>query len=299
MLLAALLGLLAAVRAWEHGGTGLWRAGAWFGVAFLAKGALALVAAAILPALWLVTPAGSRPRPRALAAAGLAFLVAVLPWHVYELAHWDGAFVRGYLYDVEEKMGAHPPLATYVRVLCITTLPWLPLAAIGGWRAWRAGERGLAVRLLVVWTAAAYGVLLLAGKHSPRYLMLLHPALALWAALAVAPWLGARLAPAIGVLAGLAWLAVLLWPGALPPAGPREGRLAVAPRPRPGAARRAVAAWEVINGDLHDPGATRLQPSEELRRDHRALGLERNATERLAPQQLEGAVHVAHRQAEQ
>src|SRR5207249_3688772 len=50
MLLAALLGLLAAVRAWEHGGTGLWRAGAWFGVAFLAKGALALVAAAILPA---------------------------------------------------------------------------------------------------------------------------------------------------------------------------------------------------------------------------------------------------------
>src|SRR5207244_3862771 len=81
--------------------------------------------------------------------------------------------------------GAHPPLATYVRVLGMTTLPWLPLAAIGGWRTWRAGERGLAVRLLVVWTAVAYGVLLLAGKHSPRYLMLLHPALALWAALAV------------------------------------------------------------------------------------------------------------------
>ena len=111
----------------------------------------------------------------------------------------------------------------------MTTLPWLPLAAVGGWRTWRAGERGLAVRLLVVWTAVAYGVLLLAGKHSPRYLMLLHPALALWAALAVAPWLGARLAPAIGVLAGLAWLAVLVWPGALHPAGTGEAVLALAP----------------------------------------------------------------------
>jgi len=229
MLLAALLGLLAVARAWERGGTGLWWAGAWFGVAFLAKGALALVAAAILPALWLVTPAGSRPRARALAAAGLAFLAVVVPWHVYELWRWDGAFVRGYLYDVKEKMGTHPPLATYVRVLGLTTLPWLPLAVIGGWRTWHAGERGFAVRLLVVWTAVAYGVLLLAGKHSPRYLMLLHPALALWAALAVAPWLGRRLTPAIGFLAGLAWLAVLVWPGSLHPAGTGEAVLTLAP----------------------------------------------------------------------
>src|SRR5213595_1422853 len=39
MLLAALLALLAMARAWERGGRGLWRAGAWLGVAFLAKGA--------------------------------------------------------------------------------------------------------------------------------------------------------------------------------------------------------------------------------------------------------------------
>ena len=229
MLLAALFGLLAVARTWEHGGTGLWRAGAWFGVAFLAKGAQALPAAAILPVLWLVTPAASRPRLRALVAAGVAFLAVVLPWHVYELAHWDGAFVRGYLYDVEEKMGQHPPLATYLRVLGVTTLPWLPLAAIGGWRAWRGGERGFAVRLLVVWTAVAYGTLLIAAKHSPRYLMLLHPAVALWAALAVAPWLGHRIAPAVAVLAGAAWLTVLVWPGSLHPSGTREAVVTLAP----------------------------------------------------------------------
>src|SRR2546426_3604693 len=98
MLLAALLALLAMARAWEGGGTGLWRAGAWLGVAFLAKGALALVAAAILPVLWLVTPAGSRPRLRAPAAPGVAFFVVVLPWHVYQLSQWDGPFVPGYPY---------------------------------------------------------------------------------------------------------------------------------------------------------------------------------------------------------
>src|SRR5213079_3755276 len=110
--------------------------------------------------------------------------------------------------------------------LVVTTLPWLPLAAVGVWRSWRGGERGDGLRLLTVWTLVAYGFLFVAAKHSPRYLMLLHPALALWAALAVAPWLGRRLAPAIGFLAGLAWLAVLVWPGSLHPAGTGEAVLA-------------------------------------------------------------------------
>src|SRR5205807_10192083 len=130
----------------------------------------------------------------------------VTPWPVCVLCHGEGAFLRGAPYDGGENMGGPPPLGTYLRVLGITTLPWLPLAAIGGWRTWRAGEGGLAVRLLTVWTAVGYGALLIAAKHSPRYLMLLHPAVALWAAFALAPWLGGRLVPVIGALAGLAWL---------------------------------------------------------------------------------------------
>ena len=230
MLLAALLALLAMARAWERGGRGLWRAGAWLGVAFLAKGALALIAVPILPVLWVATPAASRPPARALVAAAVAFLAVVLPWHLYELAQWDGAFVRGYLYDVQEKMGGHPPLATYLRALGVTTLPWLPLAALGAWRAWRPGAgRWPALRLLVVWTAVAYGALLLAGKHSPRYLMLLHPAVALWAALAVAPVLGRRVAPAVAMVAALAWLAILVWPHPFHPSGTGAAVVALAP----------------------------------------------------------------------
>src|SRR5439155_210530 len=120
MLLAALLALLAMARAWERGGRGLWRAGAWLGVAFLAKGALALI-------------------------------------------------------------------------------------------------------------AVAYGALLLAGKHSPRYLMLLHPAVALWAALAVAPVLGRRVAPAVAMVAALAWLAILVWPHPFHPSGTGAAVVALAP----------------------------------------------------------------------
>src|SRR5207244_10232837 len=122
-----------------------------------------------------------------------------------------------------------PAPGTDVRVLGIATLPWLPLAAIGGWRTWRAGAGGLAVGLLTVWTAVAYGALLIAAKHSPRYLMLLHPAVALWAAFALAPWLGGRLVPVIGALAGLAWLTVLVWPGSLHPSGTGEAVRALAP----------------------------------------------------------------------
>jgi len=177
--LGALAGLLATARAFARGGNGLWWAGVWFGVAFLGKGALALGAPAVLAAYWLATPGDRRPPLGALVVAGLAFLAVVLPWHVYETWVWGWRFVHGYLADVSEKMGRHPGAAVYARALVVTTLPWLPLAAVGAWRSWRSGERGDGLRLLTVWTLVAYGFLFAAAKHSPRYLVLLHPALAL------------------------------------------------------------------------------------------------------------------------
>src|SRR5437016_665162 len=154
--LGALAGLLATARACARGGSGLWWAGVWFGVAFLGKGALALG---------------------------------------------------------------------------VTTLPWLPLAAVGAWRSWRSGERGDGLRLLTVWTLVAYGFLFAAAKHSPRYLMLLHPALALWAALALRPLLPAprALGRWVAAAAGLAWAVMLLWPFPLHPGGTGAAVTALAP----------------------------------------------------------------------
>ena len=229
--LGALAGLLATARAFARGGNGLWWAGVWFGVAFLGKGALALGAPGVLAAYWLATPGDRRPPLGAFAAAALAFLAVVLPWHLYETWVWGWRFVHGYLSDVSEKMGRHPGAAVYARALVVTTLPWLPLAAAGAWRSWRSGERGDGLRLLTVWTLVAYGFLFAAAKHSPRYLMLLHPALALWAALALRPLLPAPRALGLWVAAaaGLAWAVMLLWPRPLHPGGTGAAVMALAP----------------------------------------------------------------------
>jgi len=229
--LGALAGLLATARAFARGGSGLWWAGVWFGVAFLGKGALALGAPAVLAAYWLATPGDRRPPLGVLAAAALAFLAVVLPWHLYETWVWGWRFVHGYLSDVSEKIGGHPGAAVYARALVVTTLPWLPLAVVGAWRSWRSGERGDGLRLLTVWTLVAYGFLFAAAKHSPRYLMLLHPALALWAALALRPLLPAPRALGLWVAAaaGLAWAVMLLWPRPLHPGGTGAAVTALAP----------------------------------------------------------------------
>src|SRR5947199_243965 len=202
-----------------------------FGVAFLGKGALALGAPAVLATYWLATPGDRRPPLGALVVAALAFLAVVLPWHLYETWVWGWRFVHGYLSDVSEKMGGHPGAAVYARALVVTTLPWLPLAAVGAWRSWRSGERGDGLRLLTVWTLVAYGFLFAAAKHSPRYLVLLHPALALWAALALRPLLPAARALGLWVAAaaGLAWAVILLWPHPLHPGGTCAAVTALAP----------------------------------------------------------------------
>ena len=92
-------------------------------------------------------------------------------------------------------------------------------------------RRGDGLRLLTVWTLVAYGFLFAAAKHSPRYLMLLHPALALWAALALRPLLPAPRALGLWVAAaaGLAWAVMLLWPRPLHPGGTGAAVTALAP----------------------------------------------------------------------
>src|SRR6266516_1591074 len=98
-------------------------------------------------------------------------------------------------------------------------------------RSWRGGERGDGLRLLTVWTLVAYGFLFVAAKHSPRYLMLLHPALALWAALALRSLLPEprALGRWVAAAAGLAWGVMLLWPRPLHPGGTGAAVAALAP----------------------------------------------------------------------
>src|SRR5439155_8228 len=123
---------------------------------------------AVLAAYWLATPGDRRPPLGALAAAALAFLAVVLPWHLYETWVWGWRFVHGYLSDVSEKMGRHPGAAVYARALVVTTLPWLPLAAVGAWRSWRSGERGDGLRLLTLEARGDPGALRLLRRSRGR-----------------------------------------------------------------------------------------------------------------------------------
>src|SRR5947208_33738 len=79
--------------------------------------------------------------------------------------------------------------------------------------------------------ALAPGASAVAAKHSPRYLMLLHPALALWAALALRPLLPEprALGRWVAAAAGLAWGVMLLWPRPLHPGGTGAAVAALAP----------------------------------------------------------------------
>src|SRR5881409_2703319 len=201
-----------------------------FGNTLLLDTALVLGAPAVLAVLWVATPAARRPPWRTVAAAALAFLVVVLPWYLHETRLWGWRFVHGSVDDVSNKMGGYPGAAVYLRAL-VTTLPWLPVAALGAWRSWRGAERGDGLRLLTVWTLVAYGFLFAAAKHSPRYLMLLHPALALWAALALRPLLPAPrvLGRWVAAGAGLAWTVMLTWPRPLHPGGTGAAVVALAP----------------------------------------------------------------------
>src|SRR5206468_1917610 len=191
--------------------------------------------------------------------------------------------------------------------------------------------------LLTVWTLVAYGFLFAAAKHSPRYLVLLHPALALWAALALRPLLPAARALGLWVAAaaGLAWAVILLWPHPLhsggtgaavtalaPVLGPREAPLAGFRLKHEGTRARfafyadredvrtvddpdalvrlgAGAPGEVADRHLDDAKAAPADARQELGRDHGPVGLELDAVEGRAAEELEGAVHVAHGQAEE
>lgn len=64
-------------------------------------------------------------------------------------------------------------------------------------------------------------------------------------------------------------------------------------------ARLAVLARQVVHADLGDARAARDQAREELGGEHRAAGLDLQADQDVAPEELERAVDVAHRDVQQ
>ena len=197
-----LTAMLAYRRAWD-GSARAWLAlGALTGLGVLTKSALGLfpLIVAALHALWCGRAWHALRHGAWLAPLAAAAVVA--PWYGYQLATHREAFLSEHVawLLLERGVGgaatapASDPFG-YLRELAISYWPWLPLAALGLWRAMREAfskdttrEPGAAwstretARLLVVWLVVVLGIMSLGREKKLWYVMSVYPALALLSA---------------------------------------------------------------------------------------------------------------------
>lgn len=154
-----------------------------FGAALMTKGAASLVLLPTLVVFWMV----ERPRPvrggRAFAVGLAAFLAIVLPWHLYMLARFGGAFVHVYfgwqvLDRAAHAIEGHYTHAWYYLGVLLVVEPLVslvfPVALVEALRRdWLRPVRAFAVFALV----ALFGFSC-ASTRLPHYIVPAYPALA-------------------------------------------------------------------------------------------------------------------------
>lgn len=199
---------------------------AWIGLmaggGVLTKSVLGLFPLAVVVLHLLLTRG-----PRALREPGpwLALGVCVLtflPWYVTQAITapdrffaehvrwllWERAFVLA-----PEKKSLVSYFG-YVVELARTYWPWLPVALAGMWLSARDALRGPGLRrdvalLLFLWFAVVVGTMSLATEKKLWYVMSAFPCLALFAARALAGWIGTETARTRTIAGGFAFLALL------------------------------------------------------------------------------------------
>ncbi len=171
-------------------------AGAAAGAAFLTKGPVGLVVAAlaILPAWWLERGRLRVPAGPALAGLAVAALVGV-PWYVaMYLAHGQAYLDSFFLGDNFERFATNRfndprPFWFYLPIIVGGMLPWTPLAAAAVPPMRRLiAERARVpdvVRRLTVWAAMPLLFFTVSIGKQPRYILPILPPLALLLAMAI------------------------------------------------------------------------------------------------------------------
>jgi 4-amino-4-deoxy-L-arabinose transferase-like glycosyltransferase len=205
-------------------------AGGAAGAAFLTKGPVGLVVAAlaILPAWWLERRRLAIPVPAALAGLGVAALVGV-PWYVaMYFAHGQTYLDSFFLGDNFERFATSRfndprPFWFYLPIVVGGMLPWTPLMAVAAppLRRLMAGQARVSdlVLRLTVWAALPLLFFTASIGKQPRYILPILPPLALLMAIAIRDRIathGERRDPLMQVPAAivallLATLAVLLF----------------------------------------------------------------------------------------
>ncbi len=184
------------LRALARPGDAWWASpGAWAcaGLAFLAKGLVALV----LPALWVIllmlACPNLRPGLRGLLgpAGPLVFTAIVGPW-IWRMSHRHHDFLQVFFVEQHFQRFLTPrynrpgPWFFYLAVLPAALLPWTPAVAAGAAAAWTgsSGERWKG-RALLLWAAVVTGFFSASSSKLAAYMLPVFPHLCLLAARAL------------------------------------------------------------------------------------------------------------------
>lgn len=173
-------------------------AGLALGAALMCKPLSALLAP-VAVAAWLAWMGGARAAWITFAAGGVGVLVAA-PWHLSMAWLHGREFVEQYFgVQVAARAagalapgeGGHEPWWFYAAQLARTGWPWIGLAAIGlvVWaRGTRLTDSGRAEKWALAWFVVWFAALTVFPDRRDRYALVLHPALAVLAGVALARW---------------------------------------------------------------------------------------------------------------
>jgi 4-amino-4-deoxy-L-arabinose transferase-like glycosyltransferase len=175
-------------------------AGAWTGLAMLAKGPVALLVVVLVLAAWTWIP-GVKPRP-SWRGWGTALALAVLPVSIWAVAASvrEPELARQLFFQQhlgravsDEAPHAGPPWKPGLRLLGFL-LPWTPLVLAGVWRSSRRRMLGADPGLARAWSWFAVLLILFSLLPPKRdlYLLPAYPALALIGARELAAGIRAR-----------------------------------------------------------------------------------------------------------
>ncbi|MFM9995021.1 MAG: ArnT family glycosyltransferase [Phycisphaerales bacterium] len=202
-------------------------AGLALGAGLMCKPFTALLAPVCMGA-WLVWTCGVRALWIAFAAGGVGVLLAA-PWHLSMAWLHGSEFIDQYLgLQVATRAagalpvgeGGHEPAWFYAAQLVRTGWPWIGVAAIGlvaRVRGTRLTDSGRAETWALAWFVVWFAALTLFPDRRDRYALVLHPAIAVLAGVAVAPWTRPwpgfeRAAVALAALVGACGVVVAVLP---------------------------------------------------------------------------------------
>lgn len=199
--------------------------GAACGLALMVKSGTALLCLPILATAWGWQRRWDLFMTWRGAVASAVGLMIIVPWYWHQYVTWDQVFIDQHIRNqmlgrFESETFGTTAWYAYLRELAIRYWPWLPFALYGGWRLY-AAEKSSSVRrpedrTLLAWAVISFVILHVIPRKYDRYLLLVFPVLAIFAASGMSqwrfwPWWQRVVLPNFGWFAAITFLALQIF----------------------------------------------------------------------------------------